>query len=109
MFLLASVVEMQAQDTLYSRSLKSNYLAQTWVIDTMDCTYAHPTHNYFCDNCKLLINTSIRRVGYRYTDWLSPCIIAIYQVGLLTLQIPRILSNISLSMRLIPIPWISTR
>lgn len=54
-FLLASVVEMQAQDTLYTRSLRRNYLAQVWVIDTMDCTYASPEHNLFCDNCEKII------------------------------------------------------
>ncbi len=54
-FLLASVVEMQAQDTLYTRSLRRNYLAQVWVIDTMECTYASPEHNLFCVNCEKII------------------------------------------------------
>lgn len=53
--LLASVMAMQAQDTLYTRSLKSNYLGYKWVLDTGDYTYAYQSHNYFCGNCKEII------------------------------------------------------
>ena len=53
--LLTSVEVMQAQDTLYTRSLRSNYLGMQWVIDTADYVYAYPSHNYFCDNCKEII------------------------------------------------------
>lgn len=54
-FLLASVVAMQAQDTIHTRSLKRNYLAQQWWIDTFECTYAYPSHNYYCRNCEKII------------------------------------------------------
>ena len=53
--LLASVGVLQAQDTLYTRFLKRNYLGQQWVIDTADHVYAHASHHYFCGNCKEII------------------------------------------------------